>query len=426
MMLHQEQPSKAFDDGCKIQKIIVILTYKYAQQEIKLIQLRIEKQVLNQDSNKQINYSMEQHFQKHLQKQEKMQKKHLKRQQQNSYKIKSFSSIFQGRSHNYQQPKIIQKSQESMKIFFSGNSLAIKDEKGIIHYFPAKQFSPNFSKYCDINFVVKESEEHYSSTLKKYTSHESLYCTKINLLLAADGKDLSSHAKFINSLQSAIYYYASKFSYQVKKNQIVYRGMDSSIKEVQAFKPGEIIYFPSFMSTSSDKDKFYQGANYNTIFIIKFDKIPNCAFKITQEQSKYQEAEVLFKCYSKFKVEKLTNNVTINGKTFENMIELTHINEPLPKEFQNSIVKFFTNIKEKGEKQSNQKVEIKEIKQEKPLLEENKCCKIVIVGDTGVGKTSIINRYVENQFACSYCSTIGVDFKIKQLKLGTQNLKLML
>ena len=33
--------------------------------------------------------------------------------------------------------------------------------------------------------------------------------------------------------------------------------MDSSIKEVQAFKPGEIIYFPSFMSTSSDKDKFY-------------------------------------------------------------------------------------------------------------------------------------------------------------------------
>ena len=32
------------------------------------------------------------------------------------------------------------------------------------------------------------------------------------------------------------------------------------------------------------------------------------------------------------------------------MIELTHMNEPLPKEFQNSIVKFFTNIKEKGEK----------------------------------------------------------------------------
>ena len=33
--------------------------------------------------------------------------------------------------------------------------------------------------------------------------------------------------------------------------------MDNSAQEVEAYKQGEILYFPSFMSTSSDKDKFY-------------------------------------------------------------------------------------------------------------------------------------------------------------------------
>ena len=83
---------------------------------------------------------------------------------------------------------------------FSGNSLAKKDEKGIIHYFPATSFSPNFLKNCNINNLTQNSESHYATTIQKYTSHESLYCTKINLLLAADGKEISSHATFINSL----------------------------------------------------------------------------------------------------------------------------------------------------------------------------------------------------------------------------------
>jgi hypothetical protein len=36
--------------------------------------------------------------------------------------------------------------------------------------------------------------------------------------------------------------------------------------------------------------------------------------------------------------------------------------------------------------------------------------KIVIIGDTAVGKSSIMLRFVENEFAGSYISTIGVDF----------------
>jgi len=42
--------------------------------------------------------------------------------------------------------------------------------------------------------------------------------------------------------------------------------------------------------------------------------------------------------------------------------------------------------------------------------------KIIVVGDAGSGKTSIINKYVHNIFSTEYRSTIGVDFALKHLK----------
>ena len=42
--------------------------------------------------------------------------------------------------------------------------------------------------------------------------------------------------------------------------------------------------------------------------------------------------------------------------------------------------------------------------------------KIVLLGDTGVGKTSIFNRYCKNKFESNYNSTIGVDFEVKKIE----------
>ncbi|GAB5358772.1 hypothetical protein AAMO2058_000487400 [Amorphochlora amoebiformis] len=52
--------------------------------------------------------------------------------------------------------------------------------------------------------------------------------------------------------------------------------------------------------------------------------------------------------------------------------------------------------------------------------------KVVLIGDSGVGKTSLIARYVDDVFSTSFVSTIGVDFKSKNVHVGDNNLKLMI
>jgi len=53
--------------------------------------------------------------------------------------------------------------------------------------------------------------------------------------------------------------------------------------------------------------------------------------------------------------------------------------------------------------------------------------KILVVGDLGCGKTSIIHRYVNNVFSTKYRATIGVDFALKIINWDTKtNVRLQL
>lgn len=41
--------------------------------------------------------------------------------------------------------------------------------------------------------------------------------------------------------------------------------------------------------------------------------------------------------------------------------------------------------------------------------------KIVIVGNSSVGKSSLLRRFVDDEFTESYLATIGVDFRFKYI-----------
>lgn len=58
------------------------------------------------------------------------------------------------------------------------------------------------------------------------------------------------------------------------------------------------------------------------------------------------------------------------------------------------------------------------------LSDEALFLKVVTVGDSGVGKSSLIFRYIDGAFQTGYVSTIGVDFKVKMMKVGEQSAKL--
>ena len=43
--------------------------------------------------------------------------------------------------------------------------------------------------------------------------------------------------------------------------------------------------------------------------------------------------------------------------------------------------------------------------------------KLVLIGDTGVGKTNFIFQFTENRFSTIHVTTVGFDYKSKIIKL---------
>ena len=47
--------------------------------------------------------------------------------------------------------------------------------------------------------------------------------------------------------------------------------------------------------------------------------------------------------------------------------------------------------------------------------------KILIIGDTSIGKTSLIHRYISNKFSEDINSSIGLDYKEKMVQISSDN-----
>lgn len=52
--------------------------------------------------------------------------------------------------------------------------------------------------------------------------------------------------------------------------------------------------------------------------------------------------------------------------------------------------------------------------------------KVLLVGNFGVGKTSLIRRFVLNEFSEDYISTIGVRVSTKLVTIDSQTIKLLI
>ena len=52
--------------------------------------------------------------------------------------------------------------------------------------------------------------------------------------------------------------------------------------------------------------------------------------------------------------------------------------------------------------------------------------KLLLIGDSGVGKSCLLIRFADDTYTESYISTIGVDFKIRTIELEGKTVKLQI
>eukprot|EP00124_Ichthyophonus_hoferi_P004641 Ihof_evm4s537 gene=Ihof_evmTU4s537 len=52
--------------------------------------------------------------------------------------------------------------------------------------------------------------------------------------------------------------------------------------------------------------------------------------------------------------------------------------------------------------------------------------KLLLIGDSGVGKTCVLFRFSDDQYNATFISTIGIDFKIRTIEMDGKKIKLQI
>ncbi len=52
--------------------------------------------------------------------------------------------------------------------------------------------------------------------------------------------------------------------------------------------------------------------------------------------------------------------------------------------------------------------------------------KVLMIGESGVGKTCLIQRFNKNEFSMNHLSTIAIDFKLKVMEIRGSKLKMQI
>lgn len=61
-----------------------------------------------------------------------------------------------------------------------------------------------------------------------------------------------------------------------------------------------------------------------------------------------------------------------------------------------------------------------------PPGKKRRLLKVIILGDSGVGKTSLMNQYVQKKFTKEYKATIGADFLTKEIEIDDKTVTLQI